>query len=56
MKIIMDCRSTPAVNFKAKLEFNQHDPIMTQEQSILSKIVTLFAYLQLKKYYCNTMF
>ena len=43
MQIIMDCRTTPAVNFKIKLGFNQHDPIMTQEQSILSKIVTLFA-------------
>ena len=39
----MDCRTTPAVNFKTKLGFNQHDPIMSQEQSILSKIVTLFA-------------
>ena len=39
----MDCRTTQTVNFKTKLEFNQHDPIMTQEQSILPKIVTLFA-------------
>ena len=39
----MDCRTTPALNFKTKLGFNQQDPIMTQEQSILSKIVTLFA-------------
>ena len=38
----MHCRRIPAVNFKAKLGFNQHDTIMTQEQSILSKIVTLF--------------
>ena len=38
----MDCRTTPAVNFKTKLGFNQHDPIMTQVQLILSKIVTLF--------------
>ena len=38
----MDCRTTPAVNFKTKLGFNQHNPIMTQEQSVLSKIVTLF--------------
>ena len=43
MKIITDCRTTPAVNFKTKLRFNQHDPTMTQEQSVLSKIVTLFA-------------
>ena len=39
----MDCRATPAVNFKTKLGFNQHDPIMRQEQPILSKIVTLFS-------------
>ena len=38
----MDCRATRAVNFKTKLGFNQHDLIMTQEQSLLSKIVTLF--------------
>ena len=38
----MHCRRTPAVNFITKLGFNQHDTIMTQEQSILSKIVTLF--------------
>ena len=43
IQIIVDCRTTPAVNFKTKLGFNQHDPIMTQEQSILSKIVTLFS-------------
>ena len=43
MQIIVDCRTTPAVTFKTKLAFNQHDPIMTQEQSALSKIVTLFA-------------
>ena len=39
----MDCRTTPAVNFKSILRFNQHDPIMTQEQSVLSKIVTSVA-------------
>ena len=39
----MDCRTTSAVNFRTRLGFNQHDPIMTQEQSILSKIVTVFA-------------
>ena len=43
MQIIRDCRTTPAVNFRTKLGFSQHDPIMTQEQSILSKIVTIFA-------------
>ena len=39
----MPCRTTPAVHFKTKLRFNQHHPIMTEEQSVLSKIVTLFA-------------
>ena len=38
----MDCRTTPAVSFKHKLEFNQQDPIMTQEQSILTKIRSIF--------------
>ena len=39
----MDCRTTAAVNFKTRLGFSQHDPIMTQEQSVLSKIVAVFA-------------
>ena len=43
MQIIMDCRTTPAVNFKIRLGFNQNDPIMIQEQSTLSKSVTLLA-------------
>ena len=42
-QIIMDCRTTPAVYFKTRQGFSQHDPIMTQEQSVLSKIMTLFA-------------
>ena len=42
VQIIMDCRTIPAVNFNTRLGFNQHDPIMTQEQSVLSKITTLF--------------
>ena len=39
----MDCRTAPAVYFKIKLGFNQYDPIMTQEQSVLSKIKTIFS-------------
>ena len=39
----MDCRTTPAVCFNTRLGFKQHDLIMTQEQSILSKIMALFA-------------
>ena len=43
IQIIINCRTTPAVNVKTRLGCNQHDPITTQEQSILSKIVTIFA-------------
>ena len=32
----MDCRTISAVNFKAKLGFNQHYPTMTQGQSIFA--------------------
>ena len=39
----MDCRTTPAINFKNKLGFNQYDPKMTQEQSVLSKIKITFS-------------
>ena len=39
----MDYRTILAENVRIRLGFNQHDPIMAQEQSILSKIVTMFA-------------
>ena len=39
----MYCRTTSAVNFRTRLGFNQYDPLMTQEQPKLSKIVTVFA-------------
>ena len=29
----MDCRVTPAINFKTRIGFKQHDSIMLQEQS-----------------------
>ena len=38
----MDYRRIPAVSFKHRLRFNQQDPIMTQEQSVLTKIKTAF--------------
>ena len=45
MPIMMHCRvSTPeAIAFKTKLEFNQRDLITTKEQSVLTKIMTVFA-------------
>ena len=42
-QIIINFRTAPAVHFKMKLGFNQYDPIMTQEQSVLSKIKTIFS-------------
>ena len=38
----MDCRTTTAVDFRKRLGFSQHDPIMTQEQSVLTKLDTYF--------------
>ena len=38
IQIIMDGRTTPAVNFKTTLGFKQHNPITRQEQSPLSEI------------------
>ena len=30
----MDCRTPTVITFRTKLEFNQHDLIMTKEQSV----------------------
>ena len=30
----MECRTPTAITFRTKLEFNQHDLIMTKEQSV----------------------
>ena len=38
----MYCRTVQAVKFRKELGFNQHDPIMTQEQSVLTKLDTYF--------------
>ena len=38
----MDCRTTPAVSFRTKLGFRQHDPIIIQEQSLRTKVMTIF--------------
>ena len=36
--LIMDTRNISSIDFKNKLRFNIQDPIMTQEQSILTKL------------------
>ena len=38
----MDCRTCSSVEFKSRLGFKQQDPIMTQEQSVLTKIREAF--------------
>ena len=38
----MDCRTTAAVGFRARLGFKEYDTIMTQELSILTKRDTYF--------------
>ena len=43
LTIIMDCRSPIATAFRPKLAFKQHDLIMTKEQSVLTKIMKVFA-------------
>ena len=42
IQVIMDCRTVQATKFRKELGFNQHDPIMTQEQSVLTKLDTYF--------------
>ena len=39
---MMDARTTKAVEFIAKFKINQHDPILTKEISISSKVVKAF--------------
>ena len=48
----MDCRTTPSVDFKTRLGFNQQDPIMTQEQSVLTKIKTGFSTEEISFQHC----
>ena len=42
IQIIMDTRTVAAVKFRKKLGFNQYDVIMTQEQSVLTKLDRYF--------------
>ena len=42
IKVILDCRTVQVVKFRKELGFNQHDPIITQEQLVLTKLDTYF--------------
>ena len=37
LSIIVTCRTPKTIEFRTKLGFNQHDLIMTKEQSVLKK-------------------
>ena len=52
LSIILDCRTPTVTGFRNKLGYNQHDLIMTKEQSVLTKIMKYFA---AKKYYYNIL-
>ena len=43
IQLIMDTRAIQSIDFKNKLGINSQDPIMTQEQSILTKIKNSFS-------------
>ena len=42
LHLIMDSRTVSAIDFRSRLGFKQQDPIMTQEQSVLTKIREAF--------------
>ena len=52
LSIIMDCRTPTAIKFRTKLGFDQHDLIMTKEQSVLTKIVKAFAIKEILPHFC----
>ena len=43
LSIIMYCRTPTVIEFRTKLRFNQQDLITTKEQSVLTKIMKVFA-------------
>ena len=50
----MDLNITPSVFFRTKLGFNQYDPITNQEQSPLTKVMTVFSAEKIKLQYSAT--
>ena len=38
----MDCRTTSTYKFRTRLGFKQYDVILTKQQSVLTKIISLF--------------
>ena len=48
----MDCRTVSSVEFKSRLAFKNQDPIMTQEQSVLTKIKEIFSTEEISFQHC----
>ena len=42
IKVFMDCKTTSPHKFRKRLELKHNDVILTKEQSVLTKIMTLF--------------
>ena len=40
--ITMGLKGSKAIEFRSKLEINQHDAIMTKDQSVTTKIMNIF--------------
>ena len=38
----MDCRTTSTHKFRARLEFQQYDEILTKEQPVLTRVMSSF--------------
>ena len=47
----MDCKTTSTYKFRTKLGFKQHDASLTNEQSVLTKIMTSFERENMQKYH-----
>ena len=51
IKVIMDCRTTLAHEFRTRLGFKQYDVILTKEQSVLKKTMSSFEGENMEKQY-----
>ena len=49
IKVIMDCRTPLAHKIRARLGFKQYDVILTKDQSVATKIMSIFEEEDMKK-------
>ena len=52
LQVIMECRTVSSIEFRQRLGFKNQDPIMTQEQSVLTKISKAFSNEEIIFQYC----